>query len=543
MRSATKLLLFATAVLLWVNVLAYAEKFLPDDPLWNDPDQISIPEPNEIELSQIYDFAYNSFAGDAEMIPAENVNTLGEVPDSSWFTNRIGLHPMTIEDVVKGPNRREGPDISGKWTIIRAKTEGITPGFTIKDPKGDVYFIKFDPIENPQMATSADVICTKFFYAFGYYVPENYLARMRREMLEISENARIADDEGKKRKMTEKDVDDILRRVPKMEDGSVQVLASFALSGKPIGPFEYRSTRTDDANDVVPHENRRELRGLRVFAAWLNHDDSRSINTLNTWVTEGENRYIRHHLIDFGSTLGSGSVKVQSRRAGNEYMIEWGPMMKAAVTFGLWDRPWRKVKYTEYPSVGRFESSYFQPEKWKPEYPNPAFERMDSADALWATRIVMRFHDDVIRALVEAGQLTNPEAESHLIRTLIERRDKVIDYYLRQINPLYDFQIVGTNLNFTNLGMDAELASSVTYDYQWFRFDNQQNTTEKIDERKTTTTNSLSIPKASESFLMVRIRTSHADFPNWGSAVDVYIRNEAAPTVVGIDREVPHGKQ
>ena len=35
----------------------------------------------------------------------------------------------------------------------------------------------------------------------------------------------------------------------------------------------------------------------------------------------------------------------------------------------------RQVKYTVYPEVGRIEAAFFQPHAWKPEYPNPAFER------------------------------------------------------------------------------------------------------------------------------------------------------------------------
>ena len=56
------------------------------------------------------------------------MNTLGEVPDSSWFTNRMSRRVMTIEELVRGPNQLDGPDRSEPWVIIDLKTEGITPG-------------------------------------------------------------------------------------------------------------------------------------------------------------------------------------------------------------------------------------------------------------------------------------------------------------------------------------------------------------------------------------------------------------------------------
>ena len=62
-------------------------------------------------------------------------------------------------------------------------------------------------------------------------------------------------------------------------DGTYRVVASKGISGKDVGPFRYYGTRPDDPNDIHPHEHRRELRAMRVFGAWLNHDDSRAINT------------------------------------------------------------------------------------------------------------------------------------------------------------------------------------------------------------------------------------------------------------------------
>ena len=61
-------------------------------------------------IDPMYDFLQNTFAepGKEERkhhtpSPSEAVNTLGEVPDSDWFTNRIGSKPMTIAEMLKGP--------------------------------------------------------------------------------------------------------------------------------------------------------------------------------------------------------------------------------------------------------------------------------------------------------------------------------------------------------------------------------------------------------------------------------------------------------
>jgi hypothetical protein len=239
--------------------------------------------------------------------------------------------------------------------------EGISPGFTIRDATGQLYFIKFDPPSNPEMASGAEVICTKLFYAFGYHVPENYIALVRREDLVIGEAARIDDESGRRRRMEPRDLDALLKKAARQPDGSYRALASKALEGKPVGPFRYHRTRPDDPNDIFPHEHRRELRGLLVFSAWLNHDDSRSINSLDTLVRDGSRTIVRHHLLDFGSTLGSGSVQAQSTRAGNEFIWDSRPTFITMLTLGLYVRPWIKVDYPDLPPSDGSSPTTFSP--------------------------------------------------------------------------------------------------------------------------------------------------------------------------------------
>ncbi len=89
--------------------------------------------------------------------------------------------------------------------------------------------------------------------------------------------------------------------------------------------------------------------------------------------------------------MGSGSTVAQVPRAGNEYILEWGPALKTLATLGLYVRPWITVDYwQDAKSVGRFESDFFDPVKWRPEYPNPAFDNMRADDAFWGARLVAR---------------------------------------------------------------------------------------------------------------------------------------------------------
>ncbi len=521
----------------------HAQKFLPDDPLRVDADDLPIPRPESRSLSQIMDLLENSFSNRAAqgegILPAQNVNTLGEVPDSSWFQNRLGRRSMSPAELARGPNR-QAPDVSRPWQVVSGKSEGITPGFTIRDSRGEVYFLKFDPRDHPQLATSAEAISTRFFHAFGYHVPENHLVRISPGNLLADSDSVLREGRGKKRVMVQADVERILRLVPRLPDGKIQVLASRLLPGRPLGPFEYFGTRSDDANDVFRHENRRELRGLRIFAAWLNHDDSRSINTLDMYLPRGEQGYVKHHLLDFGSCLGSGSVEMQSLRGGNEYLLERTPILKAAVTLGIWDRPWRRVHYPEHPGVGRFEADYFQPQDWKPEYPNPAFERMLPEDAFWAVRILMRLNEESIRAVVRTGQLVDAESEEYLVRTLLERSRKIVRHYLAGINPLDGFRVRDRNgsvaLEFSDLSLQEAPKRNRNYRYQWFSFDNGSQQSESLGPAASSASLSIPLPRARPQFLKVRIRPVEIQDAGGSHPVCVYLRTQPEMAVAGIDR-------
>ena len=529
----------ASAFLLMVVVAAalHARKFYNDDPIEREPKPRQA-DTKPRKLDDLYDLFHHSLARPGERstpqkpLPARAVNTLGEVPDSAWYENRHGKNRMTLDELVRGPGNSNPPAMKEPWTIT-AKSEGITPGFRIRDHRGTRYFIKFDPLTNPEMATAADVLGAKFFYALGYHVPQNYIVKFRREQLTVAPGTTFRDLFGKERTMEGKDIDDILRRAARDSQGYYRAEGSLMLPGQYMGEFRYYGTRSDDPNDVVPHEHRRDLRGLFIFCAWLGHDDSRAINTLDFLVEESGVKFIKHHLIDFGSTLGSASTKANPGRSGYTHFFDWNDAAKQFLSLSLYTPKWMRAHYPKLPAVGRFESAVFDPERYKTDYPNPAFYNRLPDDEFWAARQVMRFTDDEIRAIVKTGEYSDPRAEEWIAKCLIERRDKIGRTYFRKVIPLDQFAIRDQRLVFEDLWATYKFGPAPALQVQWARFDNETESKTSIEGAV-----SFDLPAAVRSaspgsYFAATIRGEEAK-----KTVTVYVRavSSGAFRVVGIDR-------
>ncbi|HYN06515.1 MAG TPA: hypothetical protein VES67_03900 [Vicinamibacterales bacterium] len=521
-------------------------RFFPDDPIWVDDDKaLDASKTGAIEDSNGYDFVANTFVepGEKRDVRALNVNTVDEVPDSSWFTNRIGRRQMSIEEIVRGPDSLPGVSLDG-WVVSGGKSTGVQPGFRMKDPSGWTYQIEFDPPSNPEMATAAEMIGTAFYYAMGYHTVDVYVAELDPAKVVIAPTARVFDPLiGERRAVTALDLDKVYQRAARMPNGRFRVLASRFASGKPLGNFRYYGTRPDDPNDIVPHEHRRELRGARVFGAWLNHDDSRGVNSLDFLVAEGGRNYVKHYMFDFGSILGSGTVHAQRHRAGNEYIFEAKPGWLTLATLGLYTRPWLHYSYRRVPpSVGRFEGDFFEAERWKPEYPNPAFRNMRADDAFWAARIVSRFTNDAIRAVVGKAKYSDPTATEYVTATLIKRRDKVLKTWLAGVNPLVDFALTDAGeLTFANAAVDARVATDPGgYRAVWSNFDNVTRESKSIGETSGTGTRlraPAGLPATQNAYLKVEIAATGGAEASWKTPVQVFFcRTGQTWKLVGVER-------
>src|SRR4030095_15459918 len=304
----------------------------------------------------------------------QNINTIDEVPDSSWFTNRILSRPVSVEEAAKGPITGDGP-APPPWTLISPKAAGQAPGFTMRDSQGAVWFVSFDAKDNAEAATSAIIVANKIFWTLGYFQVENYLISIRPEDVRIAETARMRLANGKRRPMRQSDLDDVFRRAERSADGRYRAVAGKGLSGTILGGFRYHGTRPDDPNDVVPHEHRRELRALQVFGSWTNLVDMKAGNTLDAIVVENGRSVVRHYLQDVGSTFGTGANCPHEYDEGWELLYDGNLLLKRLVTLGFFITPWQTVEYDEHPAIGRFEGDEFDPPAWRPRVAPAAFLR------------------------------------------------------------------------------------------------------------------------------------------------------------------------
>ena len=534
-------------------------RFNGDDPILVDADNLDIERPSEWPVYELFDVYQNLFQdpGDAEKIRAVNINTIGEVPDSSWFQNRLSVRDMSVEEIVTGPNL-SGPPAQGQWTVIGRPGGGVTPKFMIEDADGDRFIIKFDPLEYPEIASGAEMISSKFFHALGYNAAGAYIVSLTKDRLEIGADATFTTDTGVRRQIDQIDVDYWMSNAPVGPGGVYRALASKFVPGEYVGEFRFFGTRPDDPNDIFPHEHRRELRGYRVTSAWLNHDDSRALNTYDSYVEEGGTRFVKHYLLDFGSTLGSASIGANEPSGGNEYFIEGGPAWKSALTLGLWHRPWLSADIPDIESVGNIEAQYFVPEAWKPEYPNAAFENMDAADAFWAARMLAKFTDEVIEAVVAEAQFSDPRAVAYLAEVLRVRRDNAVDYWITQTNPLDDFVLSGSGdslaLEWDNAAIRVGAASGgARYGVRWSAFDNRTGGVAGLSDREVSETR-IAVPTNAWGtpddfgyrYLRAHIFTRHPDFAWWEEPVIVTVRDKGTDgiDIVGIERprEFPNSK-
>jgi hypothetical protein len=458
-------------------------------------DTLPIEQPTEREQSEIEKLLEESVGGEighaislrrwvGAQHEALNVTRYDDVVNTAWFEHRNGREQMTPEEVALGPTAG-GPDTAGTLTVIAGKAAGISPGFTVRDAKGETYLFKFDPKGNLHLASAAGVISSRLFWAAGYYTPEDYIVVFDSARLVLDPEAEV-ETQFEERKMAQEDISTVLSLTDQLPDGRFLALASKFVPGKPLGPFLFSGVRADDPNDYFYHEYRRELRGLYVLSSWLNHVDMRFANTLDVFIDPPG--YVRHYLIDFAATLGSGTIRSHNPREGSEYNFDFWPTMARVFTGGFYKHGWEDQQFSEiHAAIGWLAVESFEPGKWKANWPNKAFNKRTTRDNYWGAKLVDSFTDAQIAAAVTEGQLPT-EAALALTPILIARRDRVVAYWYDKVTPIENVtvSVVGEggadiDVSFDDLGLRAGVWDTEETRYAW-RFEDPESSTKTAGE-------------------------------------------------------------
>lgn len=413
----------------------------------------------------------------ARKVRAQNINRFDEVPDSNFFENRHGRKRLSTSELERGYRETDGPDVSGALTITRGKFEGLTPGFFVRDSRGDEYLFKFDPFDYPEVVTGAEVVGSRFYHAVGYHVPQYTVVTFAPEQLVPAPDATIVDDTGFRKPLTPERLENHLLFLPMDPQGHYRVCASKILAGENKGFMSFLGRRKEDPDDPVDHEHRRELRALYVFSSWLNNFDIRESNTLDMLVTEDGRQFLKHYLIDFNCSLGANAGGPKPPMRSYEHILDYGETFKAFLTLGWrekpWQRKWREIgESVPYDSaIGYFDNRYFDPSKFKSQLPHYVFKNITRADGFWAAKIINQFSDEDIRSMVKAGMYSRREDEKIIAETLIERRDIITKYWFSRANPLDDFDYSSHTLTFKDLAADRgfEAAEDSRYIFEIYR--------------------------------------------------------------------------
>ena len=445
-------------------------------------DTLPSAQPKEREINEVtrllkvsmggeigYGFSFKRLVG--KLPEALNVTRFDDVVNSSWYEHRITEGNMSPEDVARGPTT-VGPDTSNLLTVVAGKAAGISPGFNVRDARGNTFVVKFDPIGNLHLASAAGVISSRLFHAAGYYTPEDFIVVFDSAKLVLDPEAEIPKIGGGKRKMTYDDIRDALSLTDSLPDGRFLALASKFVPGRPMDPFFFDGVRGDDPNDYYLHQHRRELRGLYVVSSWLNHVDMRYANTLDVFIDPPG--YVRHYLIDFAATLGSGTIRPHQPREGKEYNFAFWPSLARVVTLGFYNQGWESEEYEViHPSIGWMPVETFDPGEWRANWPNGAFRLATPADGYWGAKIVGAFSDAHIRAAVSEGGLPAQEVEDILVEILKTRRDKILAYWCSRVTPIENVASESTEpsaklvIAFDDLGVTAGLSTPEQTRYIW----------------------------------------------------------------------------
>jgi hypothetical protein len=402
-----------------------------------------VPEP--VYLSEVYLHRPLRETLDLSRYPdAGDINSMDEVARSSWFAART----LDVGAMARGPETT-GPPLP-PFTVLPEPPMALASGsFVILDSRGQRYEIGTDPHDRPEMRTAAAAIASRIFWALGYNAPPVFLIRARAEDFWRSEGAAA-------------DVSAMLEAGAPPSSHYYRLAAVAWPPGVLLGYAPESGTRGDDPNDVVPHENRRTLRALKVFASWLALEGLGPSKTVDRYVGPPGEGHVIHFITGLDEALGASNVV----RATDPPPAEGGgsPFTRL-LTLGLFPNPRPTPTQTDLRAVGEF-SADVDAGAFAPPLPYEPADRMLGPDAYWAVKRMLALSSMHLTLAIAAGQIGDPRAQRTLLTALEARRAKVARYWFDRVTPIELVSLAQTKLTLRDEAVQSRLVPANVTDYR-----------------------------------------------------------------------------
>jgi len=438
------------------------------------PPPASIRRPHLDDLDAFYVRALTRALDVRDPHRATDVNAMDELPDSTWFHNRIGVRALSPDELRRGPGAADGPDGHLPWTVIGARA-GASLSLSIRDASGRAYTLLFDRRGYPELETAADVIAQRIFWACGWNVPDDRIVTVRRRQLVVADGATVDDGRGSRRPLSRAALDQLLGALLLDPSAPLRAVARRGPDGVALGGWAGEGVRAGDPNDVIAHEDRRAVRGLGVVAAWVGHVDLGEATTRDLWVadaTDPARHYVAHYLWDFRTALGARAYVDRRPDAGFARSTDLSVAIGSLVSLGAWLRPWEGIRRADRPGVGLFEADRFDPARFTTRTPYLPAGDADRFDGFWAARLVARFTPAQLQAIAEAAGYSHADSTAYVVSALRARQRRIARYWFARVAPLDRLAVAqpGT-LCFDDLLLTYRLGGAATTRYQVELFD------------------------------------------------------------------------